>query len=144
MYSDLTVNSGGTLNLAPGTYFFYNATISFGGTVSCPTGTSALGVTLVLLGTTSSLTINSGAVNLSASPTNTFSSILNGVLIDDQAQNANPNKIAVSITGGGTSTLGGALYFPNANVSWGGTAQNTNTTCTEVIANRSPSTEMPT
>ena len=129
VYSDLTVNSGGTLNLAPGTYFFYNATISFGGTV---TGT---GVTLVLLGTTSSLTINSGAVNLSAPATNTFSADLNGVLIDDQAQNANPNKIAVSITGGGTSTFGGALYFPNANVSWGGTAQNINTTCTEVIAN---------
>ena len=123
------MNSGGTLNLAPGTYFFYNATISFGGTV---TGT---GVTLVLLGTTSSLTINSGTVNLSAPATNTFSADLNGVLIDDQAQNANPNKIAVSITGGGTSTFGGALYFPNADVSWGGTAQNINTTCTEVIAN---------
>jgi Putative Flp pilus-assembly TadE/G-like len=129
VYSDLTVNSGGTLNLAPGTYFFYNATISFGGTV---TGT---GVTLVLLGTTSNLTINSGQVNLSAPATNTFSADLNGVLIDDQAQNANPNKIAVNITGGGTSTLGGALYFPNANVSWGGTAQNINTNCTEVIAN---------
>jgi hypothetical protein len=129
VYSDLTVNSGGTLNLAPGTYFFYNATINFGGTV---TGTN---VTLVMLGTTSNLTINSGTVNLSAPTTNTFSAALNGVLIDDQAQNANPNKIAVSITGSGTSTLGGALYFPNANVSWGGTAQNLNTSCTEVIAN---------
>jgi hypothetical protein len=130
VYSDLKVNSGGTLNLAPGTYFFYNATISFGGTV---TGTN---VTLVLLGTTSNLTINSGTVNLSAPSINSFSAALNGVLIDDQARNdANPNKIAVSITGGGTSTLGGALYFPHADVSWGGTSQNINTTCTEVIAN---------
>jgi hypothetical protein len=129
VYSGLTVNSGGTLNLAPGTYFFYNATISFGGTV---TGTD---VTLVLLGTTSSLTINSGTVNLSAPATNTFSSDLNGVLIDDQAQNANPNKISVSINGGGTSTFGGALYFPYADVSWGGTAQSNSTTCTEVISN---------
>jgi hypothetical protein len=128
VYSDLTVNSGGTLNLAPGTYFFYNANISFGGTV---TGT---GVTLVLLGTTSSLTINSGTVNISAPDTNTFSSALNGVLIDDQANNANPNKVAVNINGGGTSTLGGALYFPNADVSWGGTAQNISTSCTDVIA----------
>jgi hypothetical protein len=129
VYSSLMVNSGGTLNLAPGTYFFYNATIGFSGTV---TGT---GVTLVLLGTTSSLTINSGTVNLSAPATNTFSADLNGVLIDDQAQNANRNKIAVSISGSGTSTLGGAMYFPNADVSWGGTTQNINTTCTEVIAN---------
>ena len=129
VYSGLTVNSGGTLNLAPGTYFFYNATISFGGTV---TGTD---VTLVLLGTTSNLTINSGTVNLSAPATNTFSADLNGVLIDDQAQNANPNKISVSITGGGTSTFGGALYFPYADVSWGGTAQSTSTACTEVISN---------
>ncbi len=66
MYGDLTVNSGGTVNLAPGTYFFYNATINFGGTVN---GTD---VTLVLLGN-SSLTINGGSVvNLSAPATNTF------------------------------------------------------------------------
>jgi hypothetical protein len=129
VYSGLTVNSGGTLNLAPGTYFFYNATISLNGTVN---GT---GVTLVLLGTTSNLTINSGTVNLSAPATNTFSPDLNGVLIDDQAQNVNPNKISVSISGNGTSTLGGAMYFPNANVTYGGTAQNTNTTCAEMIAN---------
>jgi Flp pilus assembly protein TadG len=129
VYSGLMVNSGGTLNLAPGTYFFYDATIGFGGTV---TGT---GVTLVLLGTTSNLTINSGTVNLSAPATNSFSADLNGVLIDDQAQNANPNKIAINISGSGTSTLGGALYFPNASVSWGGTSQNISTTCTEVIAN---------
>jgi Putative Flp pilus-assembly TadE/G-like len=128
VYNDLTVNSGGTLNLAPGTYFFYNATISFGGTV---TGS---GVTLVLLGTTSNLTINSGLVNLSAPAINTFSADLNGVLIDDQAQNANPNKIAVSISGSDTSTFGGALYFPHADVSWGGTAANSFTTCSMVIA----------
>jgi len=121
------VNSGGTLNLAPGTYFFYNATISFGGTV---TGT---GVTLVLLGD-SSLKITGGTVNLSAPTINATSSALNGVLIDDQAQNSNPNKIKVTI-GGGTSSFGGAMYFPHANVSWGGNVQNTNTTCTEVIAN---------
>jgi hypothetical protein len=140
VYSGVTVNGGstpGTLDFAPGTYFFYNAALSFSGIVKCSTCTNAptSGVTLVLLGTTSSLSINSGTVNLSAPATNTFSSDLNGVLIDDQAQNTNPNKISVSINGGGTSTLGGALYFPNADVSWGGTAQNINTNCTEVIAN---------
>jgi Flp pilus assembly protein TadG len=126
VYSDLKVNAGGTVNFAAGTYFFYNASITFGGTVS---GTN---VTLVLLGN-SSLTVNSGAtVNLSAPTTNTFSSDLNGVLIDDQAPNKSNN--AVKINGGSTVALGGAMYFPNVDVTWNGTTANTNTTCSEVIA----------
>jgi Flp pilus assembly protein TadG len=122
-YGGLSVNSGGTLNLAAGTYFFYNANINFnGGTV---TGT---GVTLVLLGS-SSLSINGGTIDLSApsgprSPT----SPLNGVLIDDQATGN------VNINGNGTVKLTGAMYFPKADVSFGGTVQPTNATCSEVIA----------
>jgi hypothetical protein len=126
VYSGLTVNSGGTLTLAAGTYFFYNAAINFSGTVS---GT---GVTFVLLGD-SSLTINGGTVNLSAPATNSFSSDLNGVLIDDQAPNKSSN--AVTVNGGGTVALGGAMYFPNVNVTWSGNVQNTNTACSEVVAN---------
>jgi Flp pilus assembly protein TadG len=126
VYSGLKVNSGGTLNFAPGTYFFYNAKLDFSGTVS---GT---GVTLVF--GDSALSINSGAnVNLSAPATNTFSSDLNGVLIDDQAPNKTTNKVTVN--GNGTVTLGGAMYFPNVDVTWSGTAQNANTTCSQVIAN---------
>ncbi|OPY98168.1 pilus assembly protein TadG [Bradyrhizobium sacchari] len=121
VYSDLKVNAGGTVNFAAGTYFFYNATISFGGTVS---GT---GVTLVLLGT-SSLTINGGNVNLSAPTTNAFSSALNGVLIDDQS------RATVSIGGNGVIKLAGAMYFPKADVSFGGSTQPSNTTCSSVIA----------
>ncbi|SFI16799.1 pilus assembly protein TadG-related protein [Bradyrhizobium sp. Gha] len=121
VYSDLKVNAGGTVNFAAGTYFFYNATITFGGTVN---GTD---VTLVLLGN-SSLTINGGTVNLAAPTTNTFSSTLNGVLIDDQS------TAAVSIGGNGVIKLAGAMYFPKADVSFGGTSQPTNTTCSEVIA----------
>ena len=122
-YSGLSVNNGGTLNLAAGTYFFYNANINFnGGTV---TGT---GVTLVLLGS-SSLSINGGNVDLSApSAPRTTTSPLNGVLIDDQATGA------VNINGNSTVKLAGAMYFPKADVSIGGTVQPTNTTCSEVIA----------
>jgi Flp pilus assembly protein TadG len=112
--------NGGTVTLAAGTYLS-NGNVSLGGTV---TGTN---VTLVLLGN-SKLTINGGGVSLSAPTTNTFSSLLNGVLIDDQATGA------VSINGNGTVQLGGAMYFPNAGVKFGGTAQPTNTTCSEVIA----------
>ena len=115
----ITVN-GGTLTLAAGTYFS-NGDISLGGTV---TGTS---VTLVLLGN-SKFTINGGTIDLSAPTTNNFSSALNGVLIDDQSTGA------VNINGNGAVRLAGAMYFPKADVSFGGTAQPSNTTCSQVIA----------
>jgi len=125
-YGKLTVTTGDTVTFqSGGTYFFYNAAINInGGTV---TGT---GVTLVLLGN-SSLSISGGTVNLSAPAINTFSSALNGVLIDDQAPNKSNNKVIVN--GGGTVKLDGAMYFPKVDVSWGGTAQ-TDTNCSMVVA----------
>ncbi|WP_234680989.1 pilus assembly protein TadG-related protein [Bradyrhizobium monzae] len=137
-YGSLTVTTGDYLDFAPGTYVFYNATIKInGGTVTCnactkwpPAGTG-LGVTLVLLGD-SSLSISGGTVTLSAPVTNTFSSDLNGVLIDDQAPTKSKN--AVTINGGGAVALGGAVYFPFVDVTWNGGTQSSNTTCSEVIA----------
>ena len=127
-YKGLTVNNAGSSqNLAAGTYFFCDATISItGGTV---TGT---GVTIVLLGD-SKLSINGGTVNLSAPTSNTTYPALSGVLIDDQAPNK--SNLAVNVNGGGQVTLGGAMYFPNVDVTWGGTAANANTNCSQVIAN---------
>lgn len=138
LYRNLTCTNGNTVNFSPGTYFFYNATIKInGGTITCnactawpPSGTG-LGVTLVLLGD-SSISIAAGAVvNLSAPYTNTFSSDLNGVLIDDQAPSKTSNKVDIN---GGTVKLGGAMYFPHVDVTWNGNAQSANTTCSEVIA----------
>jgi hypothetical protein len=119
------VNAGGTVNFAGGTYFFYNAAINISGTVRNPDG---LGVTLVLLGNSSLSISGSADVNLSAPAINTTSSDLNGVLIDDQASGN------VTVNGSGAVKLGGAMYFPKAGVSWGGTAA-TNTNCSMVIAN---------
>jgi Flp pilus assembly protein TadG len=125
-YDGLKV-TGGTVTFAAGTYFFYNAKIDIqGGTV---TGT---GVNIVLLGD-SSLSITGGTVNLSANMNNTQYPNLSGVLIDDQAPNKSTTKVTVN--GGGTVTLGGAMYFPHVDVQWNGTAQNANTTCSQVIAN---------
>jgi Flp pilus assembly protein TadG len=138
LYRNLSCTTGNAVNFSPGTYFFYNGTIKLnGGTVTCtactpwpPAGTG-LGVTLVLLGN-SSLSISGGAtVSLSAPYTNTFSADLNGVLIDDQAPNASSNKVNIT---GGSVRLGGAMYFPNVDVTWNGGTQSTNTTCSEVIA----------
>jgi Flp pilus assembly protein TadG len=127
LYGDLTVGTGDTVTFAAGTYFFYNASISItGGTV---TGKD---VTIVLLGD-SKLSINGGTVNLSAPTTNATYPELSGVLIDDQAPHK--SNLAVNVNGGGTVTLGGAMYFPNVDVTWSGTAQNANTTCSQVISN---------
>jgi hypothetical protein len=127
-YNGLTVGNGDTATFAPGTYFFYNATIKItGGQV---TGT---GVTLVLLGD-SSLQISGGTVKLSAPASNTFSPALNGVLIDDQAPNRSSNDVTIN-GGSNVVALGGAMYFPNVNVTWNGTTANSDTTCSMVIGN---------
>lgn len=125
-YGNFSVQNGDKYVLDPGTYFFSKATIKMTGGQLKGTG-----VTLVLLGD-SQLTINGGTVDLSAPATNTFSSDLNGVLIDDQAPSKTSNK--VTINGGGNVSLGGAMYFPKVDVSWGGTTASANTTCAQVIA----------
>lgn len=125
-YGNFTVQNGDKYVLDPGTYFFYKATIKVTGGQLKGTG-----VTLVLLGD-SQLTINGGTVDLSAPATNSFSSDLNGVLIDDQAPSKTSNK--VTINGGGLVSLGGAMYFPKVDVSWSGNTASTNTTCSQVIA----------
>jgi Flp pilus assembly protein TadG len=127
---NLTVTTGNTVTFTTGgTYFFYNANITInGGTV---TGTS---INIVLLGN-SSLSISGGAsVNLSANMNNTTYPDLSGVLIDDQAPHSASNAVTVN-GNSGTVTLGGAMYFPNVDVTWSGTSANSATACTEVIAN---------
>lgn len=135
---NFTINNGGTVNLASGTYFFYNSNINVSGKIS------GSNVNIVLLGR-SSLTINGGAtVSLSACFSSCTYSDLAGVLIDDQAPAGSSNAVTVNGSAGSSCTpgvttgcvaLGGALYFPNVNVTWSGTAANTLTTCTEVVAN---------
>ncbi|WP_065750016.1 TadE/TadG family type IV pilus assembly protein [Bradyrhizobium paxllaeri] len=105
-----------------GTYFFYNASINMTG--ATVTGTA---VNIVLLGN-SSLTINGGTVTLSALTSNPTYPALSGVLIDDQT------TASVNIGGNGVIKLAGAMYFPKADVSFGGNTQPANTTCSTVIA----------
>ena len=83
---------------------------------------------VIVLPGNSSLTINGGNIELSALASNSTFPALNGVLIDDQTT-AN-----VNIGGNGVIKLGGAMYFPKADVSFGGNVQPTNATCSEVIA----------
>jgi hypothetical protein len=135
-YTKLSVTTGDYVDFAPGTYFFYGAAINInGGTVTCTvcTGKTTFGVTLVLLGN-SSLSITGASVSLTAPATNSFSSDLNGVLIDDQAPTKSSNNVSINGGDDGTVKLGGAMYFPNVDVSWGGTAASSLTTCSMVVA----------
>jgi hypothetical protein len=133
-YGNVTIGNGDVWTMSSGTYFFYNATLKMTG--GALTGTN---VNIVLLGN-SSITINSGTVNLSACSTTSVPactpsfSALNGVLIDDQAGASSPgsSQNAVNISGGGSSTFNGALYFPYADVTWGGNAASA-FGCTEVV-----------
>ena len=126
---NLTVSGGGSFTFQTGgTYFFKDSAINFSGTV---TGTN---VNIVLLGN-SSLSIDGGTVNLSANFNNTTYPDLNGVLFDDQAPNSASNKVTINGGAGVTISLGGAMYFPNVDVTMSGNSQNANTECSMVIAN---------
>ena len=72
------------------------------------------------------MTINGGTVNLTASTTNGAYPLLNGVLFYDRGNSE------VKIVGSPTSAYGGALYFPKAEVKWGGNSAS-KMNCTEVI-----------
>src|SRR5262245_26854124 len=126
---NVTVSGGGSFTFQTGgTYFFKDSSINFSGTI---TGTN---VNIVLLGN-SNLSITGGTVNLSANFNNTTYPDLNGVLFDDQAPNSASNKVTINGGAGVTISLGGAMYFPNVDVTMSGNSQNANTECSMVIAN---------
>jgi Flp pilus assembly protein TadG len=122
-----TVSANQTVNLQSGTYIFYNTAIDIKNNGSL-TNSDGNGVNIVLLGT-SSLKVD-GTVQLTANLTNLlFGGVLNGILIYDRA---NGNVDTSGDSAG--SYFGGAMYFPNAAVTWGGNADTT-LKCTELVAN---------
>jgi hypothetical protein len=143
---DLTLNSGTTLNLTPGTYIFYDASIKVNGgaTLQCSTCTpGGAGVTIILTGDTpnkiGTLSIDGGAtVNLNAPATNGFNAAFNGVLfyMDKNATRTNScGNAPVSLAGNGNVHLTGGMYFPSVNVCYSGNVSSPNsaTACTEII-----------
>ena len=143
---DLTLNSGTTLNLTPGTYIFYDASIKVNGgaTLQCSTCTpGGAGVTIILTGDTpnkiGTLSIDGGAtVNLNAPATNSFNAAFNGVLfyMDKNATRTNScGNAPVSLAGNGNVHLTGGMYFPSVNVCYSGNVSSPNsaTACTEII-----------
>lgn len=128
----VSVVGGGTITLGSGTYYLGAVTLGQGGILSDtatvtvnPDGSRTIngGENIVI---ETSLNLNNALINLTAHTDS--SSLLNGVLVYDPGDTG-----AVTFTGNSNSTYGGALYFPNANLTWGGNSQST-MSCTEVIA----------
>jgi Flp pilus assembly protein TadG len=146
---DLTLSSGVTLNLTPGTYVFYDASIKVNGgaTLTCGTCTpGGAGVTIILTGDSTgsksnigTLSVDGGAnVTLNAPAASNFNTAFDGVLfyIDKNAPPTNGNGNApVSLAGNGNVHLTGGMYFPSVNVNYSGdvSSSNTTTACTAII-----------
>jgi hypothetical protein len=124
-YTQFNPSGGGNYIMDAGVYYLNNTDFSPGGGVTI-TGT---GVTIILTGT------NPGSVNLdgnetlqlSAPTTGTYSKML--FIQSGSATNNNLNKI----NGTSSTTLDGAMYFPNGEVQFNGTT-GAMTKCAMVVA----------
>jgi Flp pilus assembly protein TadG len=125
---NITVNAGASLNLAPGIYYLNGGNLSVAGNATL----SGTGVTLVFTGYgtnhwgTASIGSNAN-VNLTA-PT---SGPTQGIVIYGD-RNMQPGT-AFSLTGGSTQSFTGAIYLPQAALSYSG-GNGTTTSCTKIIA----------
>jgi Flp pilus assembly protein TadG len=119
-WKTLTVNSAMTLQ--PGIYFYDKVTIGTNGKL---TGN---GVNIVI--GSGGLSMNGNAqMTLTAGGGGTGpAAALNGVVIYDTESSNN-----LKINGNNAPSLDGAVYFPNADVTWNGN-NTTGTNCTEIVA----------
>jgi hypothetical protein len=119
-WTSLSVNSAMTLN--PGIYFYHSVSIGSKGNL---TGN---GVNIVI--GSGGLSMNGNAqMSLTAGPGGTGSAAaLNEVALYDTESGS------IKFNGNNTPTLNGAVYFPNADVTWNGNNATTGTNCTELVA----------
>jgi hypothetical protein len=124
---DLTLTSGGTINLVPGTYIFYNSSVSLqSGTLQCTGCTpGGAGVTIILTGSPAgsigTLNINGTAtVTLNAPSANAFNPAFNGMLFYMDKNATNHGSTPVQINGGSNTVLTGGMYFPSVAVKYSG------------------------
>jgi hypothetical protein len=118
-YSSLDVH--GTLNLSPGLYMI-NGNISAGAQASI-TGT---GVTIITSGVVS--TNGGSSLDLTAPTTSQTGNAIPGILL------AGNSSSQSSFLGHSTIPVTGVIYFPNANLMFGGSSESDGDTCTEIIA----------
>ena len=132
-FSSLSVGSGKTLTLPPGTYYINAGDAFIQGALSCS------GCTIVLTNksgsdtaTIGSFKVNASAtVNLSAPTTGDYAGI--AIFQDRRAQDS--SSANNMINGNSSSVINGTIYFPNQELIYNGTG-NTAAVCTMFIAKR--------
>jgi hypothetical protein len=140
------LNVSGTLNLLPGTYWITDGDLSVqNSTLKCTTcAPGGAGVTIILTtakpsgGQVGTLTLGANAVlNLSAPGAGTFAGL---VIVQDSnglpagtTYTTNPDTSSAQATA--TESLNGLVYFPNAAMTFQGTAAPGSAACLVVIVN---------
>jgi Flp pilus assembly protein TadG len=126
------------VNLTPGTYIFYNASISMdaNGILECTTCQNGAGVTIIMTGDpgsigTFSIANGNPTINLMAPATSDFDPAFNGVLLYQDSRAAQNNL--VELTGNSSSVFGGAMYLPSADVKFTGNGGASMPTCAELV-----------
>lgn len=132
-YSSLSVGSGKTLTLPPGTYYINGGDAFIQGNLSCSA------CTIVMTNSSESpdapigsFKVNSTAtINMSAPTTGTYAGT--AIFQDRRAKDtSSANNI---INGNSSSVINGTIYFPNQELTYNGTG-NTVAVCTMFIAKR--------
>jgi hypothetical protein len=144
--NNIMVASGAVINLMPGTYYIDqgNLTINGGATLTCTAcSPGGEGVTFVLTssGSTNNIgtvSINGGAtIILNAPGTGAASAgpggIYEGLLFYQDPRAPESTSKSATFNGTASSSLVGATYFPNNNVTWTGDLTGTSE-CTVIIA----------
>ncbi|HYF07155.1 MAG TPA: pilus assembly protein TadG-related protein [Acetobacteraceae bacterium] len=122
--TDVQLNNNETLDLLPGVYIFYNASIRIqGGTLTCSTcSPGTAGVTLIFTGDPNSIGSfrmdGNGTVNLMAGPQ--ANPEYSGILMYRDARASGNGPMATIINGSSTTQLSGGLYFPTTDVTYNG------------------------
>jgi Flp pilus assembly protein TadG len=124
---DISVNAGATLTLDPGVYYLNGANLSVAGNATI----NGSGVTLIFTGSGSDW----ASANISSNANLTLSAPSSGatagvVMYGDRRM---PVGTAFALTGGGTQNFGGAIYLPQAALSYSG-GNGMTTSCTKIIA----------
>jgi Flp pilus assembly protein TadG len=133
-----TINVQGTLTLKPGTYYLANGANNAGLKIGAQGHLTCTGCTFVLTSTTTNsansfatMDINGGAeVDISAPSSGTYS----GITIYRDSRAAASNQCC-KINGNSNSTLSGAFYFPNDELTFNGTS-GMSLTCFQMVAMR--------
>lgn len=134
--ADVKVTGNTTLTLTPGTYYFWNASLSAqNAAITCNGCTGGQGVTLVFTGnpaTVGSVQINGNVQVTLAAPRSAADPDWNGVLMF-----RDPRAVAggsATLNGTESSTISGAMYLPNTDVTFLGNGALTDDSCIALVA----------